>query len=231
MIKEKNYDFKNMLIGFGVFFLYFIMMSIPSEILLLFGKNFNDLSLIKKEIYLILYELLLLFTLITIYKKDIIPNFKDYIKNIATYFIKYFKYWLLLIILMIISNEIITIFTTTDISQNQQSIIEEFNKLPIYMLITTIFISPIIEEIVFRLSFKKIFPHTSILFIFISGFMFGFMHVIGNLSSVVDLLFIIPYSIPGFIFAYIYNKSNNIFVPISIHVIHNLIMVIIEIII
>ena len=50
------------------------------------------------------------------------------------------------------------------------------------------------------------------------------MHVIGTLEHLVDLLFIIPYSIPGFIFAYIYTKCKNICVPISLQFIHNVIM-------
>ena len=33
-------------------------------------------------------------------------------------------------------------------------------------------------------------------------------------ENLIDLLFIIPYSIPGFIFAYVYTKSKNIFIPI-----------------
>ena len=55
------------------------------------------------------------------------------------------------------------------------------------------------------------------------------MHVISTLENLVDLLFIIPYSIPGFIFAYIYSKSKNIFVPISLHFIHNGIMMSLQI--
>ena len=56
------------------------------------------------------------------------------------------------------------------------------------------------------------FAKTDILFIFFSGFMFGLMHIVGNFNNITDLLFLIPYSIPGFIFAYCYKKSNNIFV-------------------
>lgn len=229
MIKEKNSEFKDMLTGLGVFFLYLIMMSSPNEFLLLFGKNYNNLSLLGKQVYLTLYECFLLSIIVFIYRKDVIPNFKDYIKNIISYLKKYIKYWFIIIVLMILSSELITMFTTTNTSENQRIIIEEFKKVPIYMLIATILIAPILEELVFRLSFKKIFKHTNILFILFSGFMFGFIHVIGSLTSLIDLLFIIPYSIPGFIFAYTYSKSNNIFVPISIHLLHNLIMLLIQV--
>lgn len=221
---------KNTIKGFGVLILYIVMMSIPIDFLYLFGINYNNLSIIAKQIYLIIYESLLLFIIFYIYKKDIINNFKDFKNNYLKYIKKYFIYWFIMLFLMILSNKIITIFTTTNISENEQIIIKQLNIMPIYILITTILISPILEELVFRISFKKMFPNTNILFILSSGIMFGFIHVIGNINNLIDLLFIIPYSIPGFIFAYLYTKSNNIFVPISIHIFHNLIMMLIQII-
>ena len=71
---------------------------------------------------------------------------------------------------------------------------------------------------------------TVILFILLSGLVFGSMHVIGTCEHLIDLLFIIPYSIPGFIFAYCHVKSKNIFVPISLHLIHNSLMMILQIV-
>jgi hypothetical protein len=221
---------KNTIKGFGVLILYIVMMSIPIDSLYLFGINYNNLSIIAKQIYLIIYESLLLFIIFYIYKKDIINNFKDFKINYLKYIKKYYIYWFIMLFLMILSNKIITIFTTTNISENEQIIIKQLNIMPIYILITTILISPILEELVFRISFKKMFPNTNIVFILSSGIMFGFIHVIGSINKLIDLLFIIPYSIPGFIFAYLYTKSNNIFVPISIHIFHNLIMMLIQII-
>ena len=228
MEKEKNFKLKNMFIGFGVLFLYLIISALPYDFIGLFGINFNDLNIIFKQIYLILYEICLTLIIIYIYRKDFIPNFKNFIKNINLYLKKYIRYWFLMLGLMVLSNFIITMFTTTITSQNQQTIVETLGKAPIYTFIITVFIAPILEELVFRLSFRKIFANTDILFIFFSGLFFGGMHVLGSLEHLVDLLFIIPYSIPGFIFAYLYTKSKNIFVPISLHFIHNGIMMILQ---
>ena len=230
MLKEENSDFKTMLIGFGVFFLYFIMSALAYDFISIFGIRYNDLSLTLRQIYLILYEIITLIIIVFIYKKDVISNFKKFVKNIKNYIKKYIKYWIIALILMIISNMIVTIFTYSDMAANQKIVLEEFKLAPIYTFIATIIISPIMEELVFRLSFRKMFKHTNILFIFFSGFVFGFIHVIGTLSNLNDLLFIIPYSIPGFIFAYAYTKSKNICVPIMLHLIHNLFMFIIQII-
>lgn len=229
MEKEKNYDLRDMFIGFGVLFLYLIASSLPYDFIKLFGVNYNDLSLIARQIYLILYEASLTLIIVYIYRKDFIPNFKDFLKNNIKYFKKYIKYWFIMLGLMILSNSIITMFTTTMTSENQQAIVDTLGKAPIYTFILTVFIAPILEELVFRLSFRKIFKHTNILFIVFSGLFFGGMHVLGTLSNPIDLLFIIPYSIPGFIFAYIYSKSKNICIPMSLHFIHNGIMMSLQI--
>ena len=228
MEKEKNYDLRDMFIGFGVLFLYLIASSLPYDFIKLFGVNYNDLSIIARQIYLILYEASLTLIIVYIYRKDFIPNFKDFLKNNIKYFKKYIKYWFIMLGLMILSNAVITMFTTTMTSENQQAIVDTLKKAPIYTFILTVFIAPILEELVFRLSLRKIFKHTNILFIVFSGLFFGGMHVLGTLSNPIDLLFIIPYSIPGFIFAYLYSKSKNIFVPISLHFIHNSVMMILQ---
>lgn len=230
MEKEKNIDLRNALIGFGVIFLYLVVSSFPYEFLGMFGINYNNLSITLKSIYLIIYEISLTLIIIYIYRKDIIPNFKEFIKNNIKYFKQYIKYWFIMLVLMIGSNLIVTMFTQSDIANNQQTIVDTLKVAPIYTFIVTVFVAPILEELVFRLSFRKIFPHTNILFIFFSGLIFGGMHVISSYEHLSDLLFIIPYSIPGFIFAYVYTKSKNICVPISLHFIHNGIMMMLNIV-
>ncbi len=221
MEKTTNNNLKNALIGIGVILLYLVASSIPYDILRIFKINYNDLNIIFKQIYMILYQLILTLIIIYIYRKDFIPNFKDFVKNNIEYFKKYIKFWFIALGLIILSNYIITPFTTSNVSENQQAIVGLLNKIPIYTFIITVIIAPILEESVFRLSFRKIFAHNNVLFILISGLVFGSMHVLGSLSNTIDLLFIIPYSIPGMIFAYCYTKSNNIFIPISLHFIHN----------
>ena len=231
MIKEENNDLKNLFIGIGVIFLYLILSSYVYDFLSIFKVNYNNLSATSKTIYLILYRLFLTLIIIFIYRKDFVPNLNDFKNNWVKYIKNYFKYWIIALILMLLSNFVITKFTISNTSINQKVIVEQFKLYPIYIFLTTVLISPILEELVYRLSFRKMFPKTNILFIVFSGIFFGMMHVIGTLTNLNDLLFIIPYSIPGFIFAYIYSKSDNICIPISLHIIHNLVMIIFQIII
>ena len=231
MENEKNKDLKNALTGTFVIILYSIFTDLLISLLKVFNINYNNFNTISKCVFVALSEIILTLIIILIYKIDFIPNFKDFIKNIKSYFDKYIKYWFLTLGLMIISNLIITLFTTSEISNNQEMIVETFKKLPIYTIIVTIVVGPFLEELVFRMSFRKIFAHSNILFIFFSGFIFGGLHVITSLTSLNNLLFIIPYSIPGFMFAYLYTKSNNIMVPIMLHFVHNSVMMLMQLIV
>jgi membrane protease YdiL (CAAX protease family) len=166
--------------------------------------------------------------IIYLYKDIFLNCLKDFFKNIGYYLKSYLKYWVLALALMIFSNAIINFFDVSVTSSNQQSIIDSLINFPIYTLIETVFLAPILEELTFRLSFRKLFKNDYV-FIFLSGIVFGSLHVIGE-QNLLNYLYIIPYSIPGFIFAYTLVKSKNICVPISLHFIHNLFMMILEII-
>lgn len=227
-MERKRINIKSILTGIGVILLYFIGSSIYINVLNLFGVDYNKLSITVKSIYLGFYELILTLIIVYIYKKDFIPNLKDFIKNNTKYFKEYIKYWFMMLGLMMIANILITNFTTSLTSNNQQTIMDNLKIAPIYTFVVTVFIAPVLEELVFRLSFRKIFYKNNILFIIISGLVFGSLHVLGSFNAPIDLLFIIPYSIPGFIFAYIYCKSKNICVSMSIHFIHNGIMLLLS---
>ena len=126
-----------------------------------------------------------------------------------------------MLILMFVSNAIVSMFTTNATSQNQQTIIDQLRSYPAYIVIVTIFIAPILEELIFRVSIYKIIGKYKWLFIILSGLIFGSMHVLGEATTLIDYLYIIPYGIPGSFFAYTLYKSNNSCVPISLHIIHN----------
>lgn len=59
-----------------------------------------------------------------------------------------------------------------------------------------------------------------------SGFLFGLAHVLGTYQTISDLLYIIPYGLFGSVFMYMYLDSKTIFSSISIHFMHNTILMI-----
>lgn len=216
--------YKDSLIGLIVFIGYLLLSQYSNVVISLLG--FNNLPNILKLLVAIIYDLLLLTGCIFIYLKTIVKDFKDFRKNFRYYFNNYAKYWFLNLGLMMISSIIISSLVNVDSSTNQQYIVSLLSKYPIYTFITTIFIAPILEELIFRLTFRKIFK-SDILFIFLSGLVFGILHF-SVATSIQELLYIISYSIPGWIFAYTLKKSSNIFVPISLHMFHNTIMTILQ---
>ena len=96
------------------------------------------------------------------------------------------------------------------------------------MVINAGILAPIVEEIVFRRSYEHLIKN-KIIYVLISGFIFGLAHVTGNINSWVDYLFIIPYGALGSCFAFSYVKTKSILTPIMFHMIHNTVLVLISI--
>ena len=218
---------KEISIGIGVILFYLLSSIIFTIIISLLHIDYNHLNNNIKITINLLYDIFMIVIIVWIYHKTFKEHFNKFKKNIIEYISTYLKYWFLAIILMIISNMLISL-TGATMSSNEQAILKLFHKYPIYVIITAVAIAPILEETVFRLAIRKIISN-NYLYIILSGLLFGLLHVSSS-SNPSQLLYIIPYSIPGCIFAYTLVKSDNIFVPISLHCIHNTILMIGQII-
>ncbi len=223
---EKN---KNIMIGFLALFTYFFLSLFSSTIISFLPVDINSLSQNGKFIINILYELLIIIIIIFILKESVINDFNIYKKNIKAYYKEYIKYWFYALVLMYISNYLILLFFTNDIANNEQLVRQLFEVNPIFTFILASILAPILEELVFRLSIYKILQNHKYIFIITSGIVFGLMHVLGSANTLVEWLYLIPYSIPGCVFAYTLTKSNNIFVPISLHLTHNTFALILQV--
>lgn len=225
---KENYKniFKNILIGIFTIITYFFLSIIKTPILNLFGINSNSNQLLK-SISLILYLIFILILLILINIKSIKEDIKDIKKNHKKYFSKYIKYWFFATIIMMFSNLIINFLNGGNIASNEQSIRESFKTAPIYIIFASVIFAPISEELVFRKGLRNIIS-SPIIFILVSGLIFGGLHVVGNINSWIDILYLIPYSVHGLVFAYILYKTDNVLVPMGIHLMHNGIMMSLE---
>lgn len=223
----KKENLKQPMLGLFVVISYFIYSYFQTVPLSLIGINYYNLSMFDKIVYLMVTELIYLLILFFIFRKEYIRNFKDYIKNFKTYMPKYMEYWALAFSLMLISNFIIITLFPNSVATNQEAINDILVEAPFYMIVSAVIFAPFLEETIFRLSFRKIFKN-DLVFIILSGLVFGGLHVIGSFNNLVDLIYIIPYSIPGIVFAYTLAKSKNIFIPISLHFFHNGIMMFIQ---
>ncbi len=210
---------KNAILGLSTFVYYYLFSMLSTLPIYLIGVNYSDLDINIKIIYLIIVEILFIISLFYI-NKDLITQFKEFIKNFKTLIKEYFKYWPMAFGLMIIANLTLLLIMPDNTANNQEAINKMMTTVPVYIIISAVIFAPIVEEIVFRLAFRKIFKNDTI-FILLSGIIFGAFHVVGSLDSLMDLLFIIPYSIPGLVFAYTLVKSKNVYVPMTLHFFHN----------
>lgn len=145
--------------------------------------------------------------------------------------LKFFKdignYYFKMVFYMIITNIIISFFTIKETSTNQEiiEIIAADNKF--YIFFSVVIFAPIVEELVFRgalyNAMKKKF---SVKFsIIASSSVFALMHftislILGDFS---DMIFLPGYIVPAIILCTLYEKTRNIYAPIFLHFINNLI--------
>ena len=170
-----------------------------------------------------LKNIILLFVLFLIYRKDLIRDWDKFRANVFDNLDEGIKYWFLGLVGMVASNLIINFVFKGGQAGNEQAVQDYIKYLPWLMLINVGFLGPMVEELVFRKTFRDAIKNKW-LFIIISGLIFGGMHVVGSYTGLVDLLFIIPYSCLGFAFAAAYYNTDTIFTSITLHMIHNTIL-------
>ena len=129
---------------------------------------------------------------------------------------------------MLVSSIVINQFNINT-TNNQDANINLFIQAPILQAICAIILAPIIEELVFRRSFKD-FTTNPIIFSLTTGLIFGLVHITSSLTSPQDLIMfvhLIPYSSVGIALGYAYKKNNNnIIGTMLIHALHNTIAII-----
>ena len=225
MINQKT---KNILLGLGSIILYFIIELNVTTLFKLFGSDIAYLDSTIKKFYLLIVDVFLIATLLLINHERIENDFKDMLKNHKKYFSSCMKYWLIGIAIMYISNFIIMLISNTDMSGNETIIRDIIKTSPIYLYISGVFFAPIVEELVFRLSFRNVFKNKYV-FIILSGLFFGAIHVFGTTKNTLDYLYIIPYTSLGCSFAYMLYKTKNYFTSVGFHFMHNGILISLQI--
>lgn len=170
------------------------------------------------------------FIFFLIYRKDLKKDFKDFWKSKENYMDTGIRCWIIGLLIMFASNFILNFLLKTGGAANEKTVQTMIKTLPILMIIDAGFIAPFNEEIVFRKTLKDIFKNKW-LFIILSFLLFGGVHVISSAKTILDYLYIIPYGALGAAFAYSYYKTNNLFTSITLHMFHNIILILISILI
>lgn len=223
-IINKKYILKS-IITFILFYYSSYLQLIP---ILILNLNLDKLSGTNKVLLSMYSNIILLIILILLYKNELKNEFKKFKENLNKNIDTGFKYWLIGLMTMFISNIIINIIMGNGQSENEKIVQQMITYAPYIMVINAGIIAPIIEEITFRKAFKNVF-NNKWLFILSSSLIFGSLHVITKLTSPLDLLYIIPYSSLGISLAYMYYKTDTIYTSITMHIFHNTILTILSI--
>ncbi len=138
-------------------------------------------------------------------------NSKTYLKYLFPRFLKF------LLIYFIVSAVCTNLLSNGQKSENQQIV----DVLPIWYLISNaVIMGPILEEFIYR-GIPRRFIKNKIIFIIFSAIIFGISHVFIEENFVNALVNMIPYSVMGGFFAYIYASTENITNNILCHIVYN----------
>lgn len=137
-----------------------------------------------------------------------------------------FKYYAIMIIARILASIPVVFIATELTSTNQESVNIMLQTNTLYTLYATIIFAPFVEELVFRgVIYKQIRDKMGVLAgTIISSLIFALMHFIISIANndMSDLIFLPVYMAPAIVFCMAYEKTNNIFISILIHLISNL---------
>ncbi|MEG0365911.1 MAG: type II CAAX endopeptidase family protein [Coprobacillus sp.] len=172
-------------------------------------------------------DLVMLIIVLFIMKDFLIVQWKDFFKNKKDNLV----YGCLIGVGLIYAGSFIggiltALFGGGQMSENQ-ALIETITKSsPVLMIITTVLLAPILEEIIFRgILFGWAYEINPKLAHFISAFVFALLHIILALlaGNVAEWIQIFSYFLMAIVLSYLYEKTNNIFVPVLTHTLNNLI--------
>ena len=176
-------------------------------------------SMVKNIPEWCVYLFLFLIT-IAVSLKSLIRDAKDYFKNFRKYFPFVIKRYFIMLFFAFLAALVVLLITHNGVSNNQQLVNEMLNKKPFYAFVLSVIYAPLIEECIFRLNLKKVITN-KIVFIIISGILFGLGHVVNSSASILDFVPVLQYSVLGICLAKAYSDTNNILVSISMHFIQN----------
>ena len=166
---------------------------------------------INPILYIFIFDLITIIISLILFFKEIKKGFKNLKENLVSY-IEYFTLTLVIFLLIELLIGYICNIIVGTIPENQSLLIE---RPKLYLIFGTIIFAPIVEESIFRGILNK-FIKNKYLFITISSFLFGLMHVIGS-NNLIQYIYLFYYAASGVYLSYIYTKFNNLSFCIGIH--------------
>ena len=167
-------------------------------------------------------DFLLLGLIVFIYYNSIKEDFKKLKTNFKKVALKSLAIFAIgLVLYTITSIIIVTLFPNIE-SDNTNSLLNIFDNQPILLFISTIFYYPIIEELVFKKTFKDII-NNKWAFVIITAILNASFEVLLSYNNLINIVNIIPSFILYATYSYMYYERDSIVVPIAYRMLYNLI--------
>lgn len=197
------------------FLFLFLIEQLPLSVLTLTKKDLGS----KYDSYMKLAPLATLFLLI-IAAVIIFWTFKRAQKFTAQHFTK--STWIIVIIATVLT--FIINFATVPFMKSSNENVEALqlvaNNNMIILIIFTIFVAPILEEILFRGIFMNwFFVDHPLVSVIVSGVIFGYVHA--PFGSGTDWIYALSKILLGIVLAGVYYRTKNIKANISVHFLNN----------
>lgn len=177
----------------------------------------------------LLLDLVFALIILLIFKDSLIEQWKDFFKekkeNILYGFVIGF---VMLFVASIVGGLLSMAFGAQTDSQNQAVIENLAQAHPVIIVITSVILAPIVEELLFRGTiFGWLYELHPMIAHLGSAFLFGFVHIMDAVLSgnYQEWFQIFAYFLMGAVLSFLYEKRNNIYVPILSHMMNNLISI------
>ena len=148
---------KKIIISIIIFLIYSFFSAIVGLVIDVLNIDLNNWKYVYKVIFIYGVELIPFITIVLLYLKDLKSEFIIFKGKWKEYFDKYIKYWILGLFLMSVTSSIISLITKDGIGNNEKVIRQITDILPVYSIISTCIVAPIIEELMYRKAILNIF--------------------------------------------------------------------------
>lgn len=197
----------------------------------IFKLNVNKISTTTNYILSIYTYICLVIILFLMYRKELKIEWQRFKNHFAKNMDTAFKYYFIGLLGMMFFNIIINFVLKLGGPQNEKNVQSMIHSSLFLMLICAGLFAPIVEELIFRKSFKNVFSNKWV-FVIISGLIFGGLHVIDyTFQNQLEILYILPYGILGGTFAYMDYEVDSVFPSITMHMLHNILLTILSILV
>lgn len=184
----------------------------------LYNAHYGSQAVSNLVIYLILF-----FSLIFIFRKELVEDFKKLKSKILKSLIIMVVFGIVLYFSSYLISLLYGKFGIGD-SNNQELIVRMVKINPFVVFFSVVILAPVSEELIFRKSIYNV-TNNKVVFYICSTLIFGLIHMTStSTENMLNwFLMLIPYCLSGLILATAYERTDNIYVSIVAHAINNLV--------